>query len=191
MQPNDEKLDPAKSLDIISEMIHQAKGNVRNNAIHFLLWGWVVAIANFGMYALIQVNYKAPYIVWLITIPAAFLSLYVGFRQGKNSRVTTHLGQIYMWLWISFGIVIFTIVAFGARIGYQFNSIILLITSIPTFLSGISLRFKPLMIGGVLFWLFGILSFMVDYNTQLLVGGVAIICGYLIPGYLLRNKKDD
>ncbi len=191
MTTTNKNLDPNDSLEIISKMIHQAKGNVRSNAIHFLLWGWVVTIANFGMYALIQMEYTAPYLIWLITIPAAVLSLYFGFKQGKKSRVSTHLGRIYMWLWISYGIVIFTLVLFGYKINYQFNAIILLFTSLPTFLSGITLRFKPLIIGGVLFWAFGILSFNVGYETQLLVGGVAIICGYLIPGYMLRNKKED
>ncbi len=191
METTEHKLDPNESLDLIANMIHQAKGNVRNNGIHFLLWGWVVTIANFGMYALIQLEYPSPHLVWLITIPAAILSMYFGFKHGRKSRITTHLGRIYMWLWISFGIVIFTLVAFGFKINYQFNSIILLITSIPTFLSGISLRFKPLVIGGILFWAFGILSFNVSYENQLLVGGIAIICGYLIPGYLLSNKKED
>src|SRR5690606_23733297 len=123
--------------------------------------------------------------------PAAFLSMYLGFKNGSKSNVTTHLDKIYMWMWMSFGIVIFTLVGFGYTINYQFNAIILLIASIPTFLSGISLRFKPLIIGGILFWAFSILSFLVAYQTQLLVGGVAIICGYLIPGYMLRNKKED
>lgn len=191
METHDRNLDPSESLDIIAKMIHQAKGNVRNNGIYFLLWGWVVALANFGMYALIQVDYSAPYLVWLITIPAVFLSMYFGFKHGKKSKVTTHLDNIYMWMWISFGIVIFTLVGFGYTIDYQFNAIILLITSIPTFLSGITLRFKPLVIGGILFWAFGILSFNLDYQTQLLVGGIAIVCGYLIPGYMLRNKKDE
>lgn len=191
METTERKLDPNESLDIIAKMIHQAKGNVRNNAIHFLLWGWVVALANFGMYALMKMDYPVPYLVWLITIPAAFLSMYLGFTYGKKSTVTTHLDRIYMWMWISFGIVIFTLVGFGHTINYQFNAIILLITSIPTFLSGIALRFKPLIVGGILFWGFSILSFNVDYQTQLLVGGIAIICGYLIPGYLLRNKKED
>ncbi len=191
METTEKKLDPNESLAIIAKMIYQAKGNVRNNGIHFLLWGWVVTIANFGMYALIQMEYSRPYLIWLITIPAAFLSMYFGFKQGRKSRVTTHLDKIYMWLWISFGIAIFTLVAFGFKINYQFNAIILLFTSIPTFLSGITLRFKPLIIGGILFWVFGILSFNVDYETQLLVGGVAIICGYLIPGYMLSNKKED
>jgi MFS family permease len=191
MQTTDKNLDPNESLDIIAKMIHQAKGNVRNNAIHFLLWGWVVALAYIGMYILIQTGYSAPYIVWVITIPAAFLSMYFGFKHDRKSRVTTHLDKIYTWLWITFGITIFTIVGFGYKIDYQFNSIILLITSIPTLLSGISLRFKPLIIGGILFWVFGVISFMVNYQTQLLVGAVAIICGYLIPGYMLRNKKQD
>lgn len=190
METPHENLDPNQSLSIITKMIQEAKGSVQNNAVYFLLWGWVVAIGNFGMYALMKLAYPAPYMIWLITIPAAFISMYLGYRQGKNRSVTTHLGTIYMWTWVSFAIVIFTLILFGQKINYQFNPIILLITSLPTFISGISLRFKPLVIGGILFWIFGIVSFTLNYELQLLIGGLAIICGYLIPGYLLRNKKD-
>ena len=76
METAHENLDPKQSLDIIANMIHEAKGNVRNNGIHFLLWGWVVAIGNVGMFTLIQLEYPSPHLIWLITIPAAFLSAY-------------------------------------------------------------------------------------------------------------------
>lgn len=58
-----------------------------------------------------------------------------------------------------------------------------------TFVSGIIIRFKPLLVGGVIFWVAGTLCFIVSPLDQYLVGGAAMIFGYLIPGYMLSRAK--
>jgi hypothetical protein len=112
-----------------------------------------------------------------------------GYRQGKTERKTTHLDTLSMWMWVTFGITVFTLVAFGSKINYQLNPLILTISAIPTFLSGIVIRFKPLVFGGISFWVFGIISFLSPMETQPLVGAVAVLCGYIVPGYLLKSKE--
>ncbi|HEY0740744.1 MAG TPA: hypothetical protein VGD40_04745 [Chryseosolibacter sp.] len=178
-----------ESLDIITSMIREAKGNMSRNGFYFLLWGWVIIIANLGMYALQKVGYQYFYIVWAITVPAWIISMVRGFREGKAQHKTTHLDTISMWVWVTFGITIFTLVAFGSKINYQLNPVILTISSIPTFLSGVLIRFKPLMLGGISFWIFGIISFLTPVETQPLVGALAILCGYIVPGYILKTKE--
>lgn len=178
-----------ESLDIITAMIREAKGNMKRNGFYFLLWGWVIVIANLGMYVLQKIGYDHFYIVWAITVPAWIISLVRGYMQGKAERNTTHLDTISMWLWLAFGVTIFTLVAFGSKINFQLNPVILTISAIPTFLSGILIRFKPLVWGGISFWIFGIVSFLTPLETQPLVGALAVLCGYIVPGYLLKSKE--
>jgi hypothetical protein len=189
MKTESENLSAQQSLDIITSMIREAKGNVQQNGFHFLLWGWVVAAADLGMYLLSKLEYSHPYVVWAITIPAWIVSMWVGFRQGKSERKTTHLNSINGWLWICFGICIFTLIAFGGKLNYQLNPLIITICAIPTFMSGIIIRFRPLMLGGAVLWAAGIISFLTPMENQPLIGAAAIVCGYLVPGYLLRTKK--
>lgn len=111
-------------------------------------------------------------------------------KQDKTGVVFTHLDKITMWLWLSFGLIIATLVVFGHAINYQLNPVILLVSAIPTFVSGIVLRFTPLVVGGISFWIFAIICFLSPATIQSLLGAAAIICGYLIPGYLLKRKKD-
>ena len=190
MKAESENLTAQQSLEIITAMIRQAKGKVQKNGFYFMLWGWVVVVANLGMYTLIQLEYSRPYIVWAITIPAWIISLYKGYRDGKSGNATSHLDMVSMWLWVCFGIVVFTIVAFGYKLNYQINPLILTISSVPTFVSGVLLRFRPLMFGGASFWVFGIVGFLMPMDLQPLIGAVAIFCGYLVPGYLLKSKED-
>ena len=184
----EENLSPQKSLDVITTMINQSQGKMRKNSFYFLLWGWTVALANFGMYGLMKfTDYDHPYVVWTITIPAWIITMIYGSRQDKQASVYTHLDKVNMWLWICYGISLLPIVVFMSRINFQISPIILIITAVPTFITGIMLQFRPLLFGGINFWIFGIIGFLVDYQTQYLVGGVAILLGYLVPGYLLKS----
>lgn len=189
MKQDDEALTTQQSLAIITEMISLTKGNVRNNSVYFLLWGCVIALANLGMFALLLAHYSRPYVVWSIAIPAWLVTIYVAYRQGRKQRMATHLDRIHLWMWLCFGVVIFTLVGFGKFLNYQLNPVILLISALPTLLSGVMIKFKPLMVGGIFFWVCGLLSFMVGSPWQFLVGAVAVTVGYIIPGILLRKKE--
>lgn len=188
---HNENLSAQQSLDIITSMIRQAKGKVSGNSFHLLLWGWCIALANFGMYGLIKFSqYERPYLVWLITIPAWGISLWHGAKRDHTKFPATHLDKVNMWLWISMGIALLPICAFGYQVNWNISPFILLAVAVPTFVSGVLIRFKPLIIGGICFWLGGIVSFLVAQPEQYLVGGIAVVLGYLVPGYLLRTKNE-
>lgn len=189
MEAKNNDLSAQESLDLISSMIHLAKGNLKKSVFHFLLWGWVIMLANLGMFALIRAEYSRPYIVWLITIPAWVASMYYMYRNKREDQVVTHIGRVMMWLWISCGISIFTVVAFGKTINWNLNPLILLITAVPTFITGVVIRFKPVVMGGISMWLFAIVCFLVDLEFQYLVGALALTTGYLIPGYMLKKSE--
>lgn len=188
---NEQKpLSAEEGLGLISQIIQQSKGKLMDNSFYFLLWGWTIALCEFGMYALMKLtDYPHPYIVWLLPIPAWIVTMIYGHNQGRTAKVTSYYDRVNMWLWISFGIAILPVIIFMSRINFQINPIIMLITALPTFITGIMVRFKPLIIGGICFYVAAILCFVVDYQTQYLVSGIAIICGYLIPGYLLRSAS--
>ena len=191
MTTENKDISAQQRLDLIQSMIRQAQGNMLNNSFYFILWGWAVALANIGMYSLYKfTDYEYPYIVWLITIPAWVITIIYGSRQGRQAGKKTHLDKVNMWLWISYGLTILPFVVFIQKIGYNINPVVLIITASPTFLAGIMLKFKPLILGGISFYLFGIVCFMVGPIDQYLVGAIAIICGYLIPGYLLKTTRE-
>jgi hypothetical protein len=126
----------------------------------------------------------------MITIPAWVFTLYKVFSQKKTERSTSHFDRISGWLWISFGVTIFCLVFFGYKINFQLNPVILTISAIPTIVSGVILNFRPLMIGGITFWISGVVCFLLPMSHQPLAGAIAIAFGYLIPGYMLKNKKE-
>lgn len=189
MAPN-ESLTAHESIEIITRMINETKGNLKRNAFYFILWGWVVVLANIGVFVLSSMQIAYPHAMWFITIPAWIYSLYKGFTQEKRIAATTHLDKITGWLWVAFGLTILVIIIFGYQVNFEINALILTFSFLPTFVSGVIIRFKPLIYGGASLLAFGILSFLVPRTFEPLVGAVAICCAYLIPGYLLKSKQD-
>jgi hypothetical protein len=190
MDAKKDTLSPQQSLDLIAEMINQAKGNVRSNSFYYLFWGWVLIAAHVGSFVLIEIDFAYPFAVWLIIIPAWIISFIYGSRQTqKEKRTITHLEKVNISLWVCFGVLAVVIPFFGSFIDYQINAIILLMGSMATVTSGVILKYRPLLIGGLVLFVFGLFSFYFSYQQQSLISAVAIALGYLIPGYLLKFQK--
>ena len=126
-------------------------------------------------------------IVWTLCIPAWIITMIYGSKQNRSEQPSTHLDKISMWLWIALGFTILPACMLGTKINWMVNAVILMPVGMATFVSGIIIRFKPLLFGGITFWIAGTLCYLVPPNYQYLIGGVAMIFGYLIPGYMLKK----
>jgi hypothetical protein len=183
-------LSTQQSLDIITRMIIEARGNVKRSSIYLVMWGSVAAIANIGIAILMWLDYRHPHFVWLITIPAWIATFVISHKQGREATTRSHLDRVNMYLWYSYGVVVFTLVAFGYKINFQINPVILLVSACPALVSGIVTKYRPLVVGGILFWVFGVICFLVTGPWQNVVGATAVICGHLIPGLMLWKKNN-
>jgi len=188
MENKNDNLNAQQSLELITNMIRQTQGNVSSSSFYFLLWGWVITICNFGMYTLMKFTTPAyAAIVWTLCIPAWIITMIYGNKQDKSRPLTTHLDKISMWLWIGLCITIIRGWLLGSKINWMVNAVILMPVGMATFVSGIIIRFRPLVLGGITFWIAGTLCYLVSPIDQYLVGGIAMIFGYLVPGYMLRK----
>lgn len=193
MKTDEKVLKPEESLQIIEKMIQRTKSNLHDSSFYFLLWGWIVLIGIIGhTYLAHFTNFSKPYLVWLIIILGLIINIIYGMRQGKKKRITTHVDKINFMTWIAY-LVSYTItLAFMSKLNYNIVPVIFLLTGNATFLTGIVIKFKPLIWGGIVFWIGAIGLFTLPGNLNIWIPPVAIILGYLIPGYLLKsqNKKD-
>ncbi len=193
METNEKVLKPEESLQIIEKMINRTKGNLHDNSFYFLLWGWIVLIGILGHTILANfTDFAKPYLSWLIIIPGMIINIIYAMRQGKKQSITTHVDKVNFMIWIAF-LVSYTItLVFMSKLNYNIVPIIFLLTGNATFLTGIVIKFKPLIWGGIVFWIGAIGLFTLPGNLNIFVPPVAIILGYLIPGYLLKyqNKRN-
>lgn len=188
---SNKELTKDESLALITDMIGQAKRNLaKGGSFYFLLWGWVIMLANLGHYTIEKYDlYEHPYIVWTLIIPAMIASIVHSTKKQRASGVSSHYDRIYSTIWMSIFVGIMTILVFMGKLDFNHNAVILLFSGLGTFLSGSLLRFKPLMIGGVSLWIASIVAFNVSILDQYLVAAVGLAVGYLIPGYLLKRVE--
>ena len=182
-----------ESLAIIRSMIAKAKGNFRKNAFYFLLWGWVVLAGCLGHYLLLTFsNYSHPELAWAIILIGIIWSIIRGYRDNTNqSTAHSYPGNIYGIVWATFLVNYLILLFFLEQINYMITPIILLLAASSTFISGSLMHYRPLQYGAVAIWLAGIGGFLLSLQAQLLVTAGAILLGYLIPGYMLKNSKKE
>jgi hypothetical protein len=115
-------------------------------------------------------------------------------RRHRGRRVKTYTGYILGYVWLTFVIVIFMLAFLVGRLTggdyyYHINPILLTVYGMPIFLSGIILRFRALVIGGIGCWVLAVVATLInEYDYQFLLIPVAMVIAWIIPGYLLRAK---
>ncbi|MDQ3682285.1 MAG: hypothetical protein M3352_04325 [Bacteroidota bacterium] len=189
----EEKFSPQESLQLIQSMIEKTKENISENRFFFLLWGWITFIAVLTQFILkVVVDYKHHYIVWLSVIPAAIITIVKGNKM-KARSYRTYVGESMGFLWMGIGISFFILsIIISTSIGWMKAwPFFILFYGLGTFISGKFIQFKPLVFGGVFCWIIACITVFVPYDYQLLLAALAILCSYIIPGYLIKSEKQN
>jgi len=193
-ETSDENFSPQQSLAVIHSMIETAKNQFSENGHLYLLWGWIVFICSLAQFFLLSV-FHSPYhyMVWMLTWLAFIYQIFYLIKEKRREKVRTYASRITGFVWIVFVILMFLFAfLFGNELGNNYYKVMspgfLALYGMPTFLSGIILKFRPLILGGIGCWLLSIIALYTPYNYQLLLLSVAMIIAWIIPGYLLRTK---
>jgi hypothetical protein len=135
--------------------------------------------------------YIASSVAWGIFVLVGFAVIFIYLsRKGRKKAVLTHFDRIITALWLTAGVVFVLIVLFCYRYETYPTPYILAVTGMATFISGMVVRFKPLMAGGIVFGIISVASIFVPALSQLLLVAISLVLGFLIPGYLLKTAKD-
>ncbi|HEU4471990.1 MAG TPA: hypothetical protein VFR58_12950 [Flavisolibacter sp.] len=189
-----EEFSPQQSLALIQSMISKTRNNLSENRFYFLLWGWLSFLAILSQFVLkVVFQYRHHYFVWLVTIPAAIITVVHMSQRAKVSGVKTYVGESMSYLWTGIGISFFILsfIVSNSRGGWiTAYPLFILFYGMGTFVSGRILRFRPLVIGGVINWVLALASIYVSFDYQLLFAAAAILTSYIIPGHLLANNKN-
>lgn len=188
MENEEKMMTGEESLKIITEMINKTKFNIRQGSFYLLFWGWLIFGCALAEFLLRKLTDLPSYYVWMLVIPGVLVSVIYGFVTGRKATVRTYTGTIYMWLWMGF--------LFSATVLFIVHSkhmgtvapYILLLAGFPTFVSGFLIKFRALIIGGICFWIMALVIYFAGPSFSSLGTAIAILPGYLIPGYLLKTQ---
>ncbi len=190
----EEKFTPEQSLELIGQMINKAKNKFGENGHLYLLWGWAILACSLAQFILAYyVKWEHHYMVWFLTWLVFIYQMIYLARQKKREKVKTYTDDIIKIVWITFVVLMFLFgFLFGKLMGEEyykfFNPGILALYGMPTVLSGAILKFRPLVIGGIVCWILSIISTYIPFQYQLLLLSAAVIAAWIIPGYLMRKR---
>ncbi len=194
METNEKELTPSESLALIRGMIDKTKGEVADDSFYFLFWGWLVfSCCLVEFFLKVYIKYPGHYFVWWLMPVGGIISAVYGSKRSKQTHVKTFIGDAISFLWIGLCLGFGALIIIGGLIskgpGWQtpFTYYILLY-GIGTFVCGSILRFRPLIIGGVINYVLAVVSVKLNFDYQLLIAALAILTSYIIPGHLLRMK---
>jgi hypothetical protein len=187
MDLQDSELTPIQGLQMITEVIAKTKDNLRDHSFPFLLWGWLIAAASILFFILHTYTsftlYFIPYPVLAVAGIILTLRFFTGHPFASETYLTWYLKR--MWLVLGLGfilVVVINLIAHHPPFTYT-----LLIAGIGTMISGLVLRFRPLVNGGIVFLLFSVASVVIPDRFKPLLMAIAVVFGYLIPGYQLKR----
>lgn len=172
-------------------MINQAKTNISDNGLGWLLWGTMIFLASLSTYFFINVGTVNIYLGWNIFGVFTIVMLAYDIFKPKKKKVSTYVGDLLRLVDIGFTICLFTIIfainfAISANGGFGF---FLMIFAFLMLIKGGAVKSSALMIGAVVNWAGAIAMFLnKDFKYDMLIMAGAVLIGYIIPGFLLWQQ---
>ncbi|MDX1954673.1 MAG: hypothetical protein SFU20_04015 [Chitinophagaceae bacterium] len=205
----DKKLTEKESLDLITQMINKAKDSVHDTGITAIMWGAVITLCSLVRLAEVRYDFRLPFDIYMLTVVAVIPTIIFSVREKKARRVKVYGEEFNDYLWIAFGISVFLVSIITTKLGndvrplidgyeklagqrspfhfYEYvSSFFLMLYGLPTFVSGVCMKFKPMTFGGIFCWVCAIVTLYTTAQVDLLLTAISAIMAWLIPGILLE-----
>jgi hypothetical protein len=116
------------------------------------------------------------------------LSIYFGKKQSSERKTLTFYNNFLNIMWIVLYVAFFLtiVICLSAKISPM--AFVMLLAGIGTCISGIVMKSKAFIAGGILFAVTALACTQVDTSNQLLLSGIASLLGYVLPNYFLTIK---
>ncbi len=179
------------SLRIIQQMIGAARDEHHEKGDGWLFWGWLLFTASASSVVLSYIGrpdlIKYAWNGALVIGPIIYFLRY--FQKKNENMVRTYVQNLLHKIQVGFYISLVVIVISGfwkADSSFIFGYYYMLY-AFWMYIHGSALRFKPLIAGAYINWVAAILIFAIDpFRYDMIVSSVAVLFGYLVPGYMLK-----
>lgn len=196
-----DKLTNEQSVQVIKAMLELSQTRLKSDGILFLVWGWSSTLSYFFLYYL-PARMATGY--WLtkginilkIALPVLAILFTAYYLYKQNKRVSTYIGTSirYVWATVIGSMVAINLIQFNilGEINFELqHPIFMILIAFGTIMTGSMIRYKLIVVGGVVF---GLLAFAASYfelQDQLLIESIAWLIAFVVPGHILfaqRNK---
>jgi hypothetical protein len=185
------KLTEKESLELISQMIRNTQTKMEENSgTIFLIWGYLSVFTTLLIWSLllISLNYQWQWLWFLIPVGGSLLRVLHDKKESRKPHANTYIDRVLGYIWKVLGIAAFAlsmIAIFNYVLPILF--IIVLLMGIGTALTGLVIRFRPLVYSGILGMMASVVFLFVGWQIQLPVFAAVFLVMMVIPGHILNH----
>jgi uncharacterized membrane protein len=189
-----DKLSPEKSIELITQVITQARNKYEENGFIYMFWGALIAIATISQFVLLkneQYNiHWYPYL--LMPIGTVFTSIYYSKKKQKSKYNLISKTVSVLWFVLSINMMILGFI-FAKNLKENLIPVFLILLSIGAIVSGTSIKSKLILYSGVFTGLSAFFGFYLEWTYHPLLMGFVSIIAIFIPGLILmiQHKRKE
>ena len=183
-----------EQIEIISKVINSTKENLKPLSVNFIFWGSLIVVMSLIHYSIpqfIQYTEYSSLLFWtILPILGMIFTIVYNIKIRKILGYETYLNRVIKIIWGIFNLSWLVMVVMSLLNGIN-NPVpeILFLLSTTLITTGIIIKFKPIVISGILLMLFTVyINFNPNINF-LIVNIIGVSLGMLVPGISLYFSK--
>lgn len=185
-------LTPEQSLLLISKTIEETKDRFKEYGGVFVFWG-TLTIFVFGsqlVLSLLELYRFTMLPVYLFPVGGIVTGLWAWRDHQRNNKPKTFIAGVLQnigWI-IGMNLMVMGFL-FSNQLGEAIGPVFIILFSLMVLVSGLAIKFKPLIVGGAITNVIGLASFMIDTNYHGFSLMLGALVGMIIPGLLLNRAR--
>ena len=180
------------SLELISQMIRNTRRKLEDgNGISFLVWGYTTFVISLAVYFSIKATGDYHYnFLWFLTpvLGSIGMSIFKRNKTKHGGHAMNFIDRTIRNIWMVIGIAAFLTSVGASFVRFPILSVMLLLLGIGTALTGLTIKFKLVVISGFIGMLSCVVPFFINGYEQILVFGVICLIMMVIPGHILNYQ---
>ncbi|MGQ1787527.1 hypothetical protein [Saccharicrinis sp. GN24d3] len=193
--------DEEQSIRVIKDMIEVSRKKLQNDGILFIIWGWTMFINYFFLNYLTSILVTSQQVMSIVRPLRILLPLFaIGFTiyyiTKERKKVKTYIGISLRYIWVSMFIcmVFINLIQFNVlqKINFELqHPIFMILIAFAITISGVVIRYKMIIIGGISFAILGLTASYFLLISQMLIEAIAWFVAFVIPGHMLYAQRKE
>ncbi|MDD3431114.1 MAG: hypothetical protein PHF38_03715 [Bacteroidales bacterium] len=185
-------ISPEESFQLIAKTIQETKKRFEDNGHLFIFSGLIMFVVCLSQFVLIQLElYSINWYPNFLYPLGAIYTFFYAFNKYKKKKIPSNLiGNILASLGWMLGLNLMILgFFFSNKLGEAIAPVFLIFMAFFICISGVTVKYKPLIWGGILLNLIGLATFYFEWQYHPLIMAVGSVVALIIPGILLNNKR--
>lgn len=189
-----QKLEAAESLALISKMIENTRNRMERNAGRpFLVWGYTTVIFAIVIWGLVIHFHDGRWnFLWFGMPLVGGLWMYLTRPRSTEGRVYTFVDRVISHVWIVLGLTAWftSTLSMMALVRPSILFVIVMLMGIGTAITGLVVRFTPATVGGIIGIILAPLLLAVTGMWPPTLFIAAFVAMMIIPGHILNYRSN-